>query len=58
MKRKDAVRTEQDVKDHVAKQIPIFYKHLHAGVVFVGELPYNINGKLLRKEAKALFESI
>ncbi|XP_050323784.1 uncharacterized protein LOC126755332 [Bactrocera neohumeralis] len=58
VKRKDAVLTEQQVKDHVVKQIPVPYKHLHAGVIFVDELPHNTNGKLLRKEAKALFESI
>ncbi|XP_054090231.1 uncharacterized protein LOC105215233 isoform X1 [Zeugodacus cucurbitae] len=58
VKRKDAELTDQQVREHVAQRIPAFYKQLHAGVIFVDELPHNTNGKLLRKEAKALFGSI
>uniref|UniRef100_W8C6H7 4-coumarate--CoA ligase 2 n=1 Tax=Ceratitis capitata TaxID=7213 RepID=W8C6H7_CERCA len=55
--RKGADLTEARVKDHVRNRLEVVYKQLHAGVIFVNELPHNANGKLLKREAKAMFES-
>ncbi|XP_053964420.1 uncharacterized protein LOC128867327 [Anastrepha ludens] len=55
VRRKGAQLTERQVKEYVAKHLPVTYKQLHAGVVFVERLPENTNGKTSKKEVKALF---
>ncbi|XP_036330452.1 4-coumarate--CoA ligase 1-like [Rhagoletis pomonella] len=57
VRRKGAQLTEQQVKEHVRKRLPVYYKQLHAGVVFIERLPQNSNGKTLRREAKVLLEA-
>ncbi|XP_049306752.1 uncharacterized protein LOC105223067 isoform X2 [Bactrocera dorsalis] len=54
--RQGAELTIEQVKDHVRKRLPVDYKQLHAGVIFIDRLPQNANGKTLKREARVLFE--
>ncbi|ALC42705.1 CG4563 [Drosophila busckii] len=47
--------TAPQVALHVAQSLPQ-HKQLHAGVLFVPQLPVNANGKLLRAVAKQMFQ--
>ncbi|XP_053965284.1 uncharacterized protein LOC128867802 isoform X1 [Anastrepha ludens] len=57
VRRNGAQLTEQQIKEQVRKRLPVAYKQLHAGVVFVDQLPEDSNGKTSRRKAKALFKS-
>lgn len=46
---------EADIKDYVKKKFNMVHKQLNAGVMFLEKLPQNKNGKLLRRDAKAIF---
>nr|XP_036218520.1 4-coumarate--CoA ligase 4 [Bactrocera oleae] len=54
--RQDAQLTTELVKDHVRKRLPLDEKQLHAGIIFIDRLPQNTNGKIRKREARALFE--
>lgn len=45
----------KEIIDHVAQRLPVIIKQLHAGVKFVEKLPYNTNGKTVRKKALEMF---
>lgn len=47
--------TEKEIIDHVAQRLPVITKQLHSGVKFVERLPYNTNGKTVRKRALEMF---
>ncbi|XP_017856876.1 PREDICTED: luciferin 4-monooxygenase-like [Drosophila arizonae] len=49
---------EQEIVDHVAKRLPTINKQLHGGVRFTDRLPFNNNGKVMRKVVRELFASI
>ncbi|KAH8288441.1 hypothetical protein KR054_002717, partial [Drosophila jambulina] len=51
VKRKGVTITAQEITDHVARRLPAIQKQLHAGVKFTDKLPFNSNGKILRKAA-------
>ncbi|KAH8301566.1 hypothetical protein KR059_006096, partial [Drosophila kikkawai] len=51
VKRQGVSITAQDIADHVARRLPAIQKQLHAGVKFTDKLPFNSNGKILRKAA-------
>lgn len=44
--------TAEEIKEHVAKQLVVEFKHLHGGVYFVDALPQTDNGKVLRQAVK------
>ncbi|EDW13211.1 4-coumarate--CoA ligase-like 7 [Drosophila mojavensis] len=50
--------TEQEIVDHVAKRLPTINKQLHGGVRFTERLPFNNNGKVMRKVVRELFISL
>lgn len=47
--------TEKEIIDYVAQRLPVVTKQLHSGVKFVERLPYNTNGKTVRKKALEMF---
>ncbi|KAH8262805.1 hypothetical protein KR044_000574 [Drosophila immigrans] len=47
--------TEKEILDYVVKRLPVETKHLHAGVRFVDRLPFNANGKFMRKQGLEMF---
>ncbi|XP_017864623.1 PREDICTED: 4-coumarate--CoA ligase 1-like [Drosophila arizonae] len=57
VRKPQSLLSEKQVIDYVAKRISVQYKQLHAGVCFVDKLPINFNGKMLRNEARELFNS-
>ncbi|EDW00652.1 4-coumarate--CoA ligase-like 7 [Drosophila grimshawi] len=56
IKKPGSALTKQQVIDHVAKRVVVDYKQLNSGVQFVDILPQNQNGKVMRSEARQLFE--
>ncbi|XP_030558001.1 4-coumarate--CoA ligase 1-like [Drosophila novamexicana] len=52
VKRPGSTLTGDQIKEHVSKRLVVEFKQLHGGVYFVGELPYNANGKVLRRTVK------
>lgn len=55
VKNEDCDISAKEIIDHVAKRLPAVEKHLHAGVKFVERLPYNTNGKTVRRKALDIF---
>ncbi|BFG05636.1 probable 4-coumarate--CoA ligase 3 [Drosophila madeirensis] len=55
--RKEGVEiTAQKIIDHVAQRVIVDYKQLNAGVVFVDHIPKNVNGKVMRIDARKIFD--
>ncbi|XP_017860238.1 PREDICTED: 4-coumarate--CoA ligase 1-like [Drosophila arizonae] len=50
--------SHDDIVNHVAKRLPTINKQLHGGVRFTERLPFNNNGKVMRKAALELFMSL
>ncbi|KAM8716161.1 hypothetical protein ACLKA7_003102 [Drosophila subpalustris] len=48
----------QEIIDHVAKRLPVITKNIHAGVRFTDKLPFNANGKYMRKTALDMFKAL
>ncbi|XP_022231670.2 4-coumarate--CoA ligase 3 [Drosophila obscura] len=48
--------TAQKIIDYVAQRVVVDYKQLNAGVVFVDHIPTNVNGKVMRSEARNIFD--
>nr|XP_041633080.1 4-coumarate--CoA ligase 1-like isoform X2 [Drosophila kikkawai] len=48
----------KEIVNHVAKRLPELRRQLHAGVKFTNKLPLNANGKIMRKEARDLFNAL
>nr|XP_016928093.1 luciferin 4-monooxygenase [Drosophila suzukii] len=49
---------EQKIIDHVAQRVVVDYKQLNAGAIFVEKFPKNANGKVMRSQARDLFQEI
>ncbi|XP_061392263.1 uncharacterized protein LOC133327738 [Musca vetustissima] len=47
---------ERHIIEHVKKRLVSPHKHLNAGAYFVDKLPQNLNGKLIKKEARELLK--
>jgi len=48
----------KEIIDHVAQRLPVIAKQLHAGVRFTHKLPFNSNGKYMRRAAFQMFQSL
>ncbi|XP_013114533.2 uncharacterized protein LOC106092272 [Stomoxys calcitrans] len=58
VKRKDAAITAQQIVNYVKERLVEPEKQLHSGVRFVEELPHNNNGKVLKREAREMFQKL
>ncbi|XP_034473479.1 4-coumarate--CoA ligase 1-like [Drosophila innubila] len=58
LKHQDCEISAKEIIDHVAKRLSLFAKHLHAGVRFTDKLPFNSNGKYVRKTALEMFKAL
>ncbi|KAH8269528.1 hypothetical protein KR018_005826, partial [Drosophila ironensis] len=56
IKREGAEISAQKIIDYVAQKLVVDYKHLNAGVIFVDKFPKNANGKVMRSQARDIFE--
>lgn len=55
IKSNESCLSEQEIVEHVKRNLKELQKQLHNGVVFVDELPHNFNGKVNKKQAKDIF---
>uniref|UniRef100_A0A1I8NKN8 AMP-binding enzyme C-terminal domain-containing protein n=1 Tax=Musca domestica TaxID=7370 RepID=A0A1I8NKN8_MUSDO len=57
LKKSGSELSVQQIVEHVRNRLDEPQKQLHNGVYFVEKLPQNVNGKILKREAKELLKS-
>ncbi|XP_061394108.1 uncharacterized protein LOC133329646 [Musca vetustissima] len=58
VRRNDSNIKAEEIVDYVKERLMEPQKQLHNGVYFVESLPHNSNGKMLKREARDLFEML
>ncbi|XP_073846870.1 uncharacterized protein [Musca autumnalis] len=58
LKKAESKLTADEIVEHVRNRLVVPHKQLHNGVYFVQQLPQNLNGKMLKREAKEIFKML